>query len=214
MNSLVLDPARKVPLYMRVNRDGNPVTITVAYSNGSDYPVSSEEWEVNIKAKKNSTENTIQLLSGAGLVVGANYLKFEPTAEQTNVKEQEYYWELYNRTRKMTWLCGPAYLHRGEFDGVDQISSITVDTEGTQLALTVNLSDPTPGTWINCGTYDASGDVFPSTGGTGTSGAIKAFNTFVLSVGGTLGGVFFNAGSILVALVDNPGQTYTNWRIV
>jgi hypothetical protein len=41
----------------------------------------------------------------------------------------------------------------------------------------------------DCGNWDASSNVYPSTGGTGTLGAILKGNLWFISVSGTLGGV-------------------------
>lgn len=64
------------------------------------------------------------------------------------------------------------------------------------------------------GNYDASVNVFPSTGGSGTSGAIKKGDMWYISVAGTLGGVSVSIGSSLRALTDTPGQTAGNWAIM
>ncbi len=64
------------------------------------------------------------------------------------------------------------------------------------------------------GAYDASGDVFPSTGGSGTAGAVLKGDTWVISVGGTLGGTAVQVGDSLIANVDTPGQTAGSWNIL
>jgi len=63
------------------------------------------------------------------------------------------------------------------------------------------------------GNYDASSNLFPNTGGTGSNGAILAGNTWYISVSGTLSGVFVGIGASIRALTNEPGQTLTNWRI-
>lgn len=65
------------------------------------------------------------------------------------------------------------------------------------------------------GTYDASSNLFPSTGGSGTAGAIEAGNQWTISVSGTLGGVAVTAPySIVRALVNDPGQMASNWYVL
>jgi hypothetical protein len=61
------------------------------------------------------------------------------------------------------------------------------------------------------GNWDASGNVFPTTGGSGSSGAIKKGNLWFISVAGTLGGTAVRVGDQIRALVDAPGQTASNW---
>lgn len=61
--------------------------------------------------------------------------------------------------------------------------------------------------------YDASTDLFPDTGvGSSSDGSIKKGDAFPVSVAGSPGGFFIDAGAWLVAKVDNPGQTDANWR--
>lgn len=63
------------------------------------------------------------------------------------------------------------------------------------------------------GNYDASVNVFPSTGGSGTSGAILKGDIWTISVVGALGGTAVKFGDTVRALTDVPGQTSTNWQI-
>lgn len=67
--------------------------------------------------------------------------------------------------------------------------------------------------FVDCGNWDASGGLFPTTGGTGTAGAIKKGNAFEISVAGTMGGEAFDVGDIIRALVNTPGQTLSNWAV-
>lgn len=63
------------------------------------------------------------------------------------------------------------------------------------------------------GNYSASGNVFPSSGGSGTAGAILKGDLWTISVAGTLGGVAVTPGDVVRCIVDTPGQTSTNWAI-
>jgi len=62
------------------------------------------------------------------------------------------------------------------------------------------------------GGYDASGNVWPSTGGSGTAGAVLKGDMWVISVAGTLGGNAVAVGDSIIANVDTPGQTAANWN--
>lgn len=62
-----------------------------------------------------------------------------------------------------------------------------------------------------CGNFDASTGNFPTTGGTGTSGAINKGNAFVCNVAGTIGSQDFDIGDTIAAKVNTPGQTAANW---
>ena len=62
------------------------------------------------------------------------------------------------------------------------------------------------------GAYDASGNVFPSTGGSGSGGAVLKGDMWIISVAGTLGGVAIHVGDSVIAATDSPGQTAGNWN--
>lgn len=63
------------------------------------------------------------------------------------------------------------------------------------------------------GNYDASTNLFPSTGGSGSAGAILKGDLWTISVAGTLGGTAVTAGDVIRALVNTPGSTAANWAI-
>lgn len=83
----------------------------------------------------------------------------------------------------------------------------------TEDAVRGALSLAVTGVFNDRGNYDASGNVFPSTGGSGGGGAIVKGNIWTISVAGTLGGTAVNPGDDVRALVDAPGQTAGNWGI-
>jgi len=75
------------------------------------------------------------------------------------------------------------------------------------------------GVWVDCGAWDASSNLFPTSGGTGDTGAILKGNTFEISVAGVLVGQDGNpqavvVGSTIRSLADAPGQTGSKWRIM
>lgn len=61
------------------------------------------------------------------------------------------------------------------------------------------------------GNYDASTNLYPATGGSGTAGAVLKGDVWRISVAGTLGGEAIDVGDTIRALVDTPGQTAGNW---
>jgi len=100
------------------------------------------------------------------------------------------------------------------FTGNASVSgSNTGDQELTDYALKTYVDSAVVGLLCDCGNYDASGDVFPSSGGSGTAGAILKGNLWIISVAGTLGGASVTAGDQIRALCDTPGQTASNWAI-
>lgn len=80
----------------------------------------------------------------------------------------------------------------------------TATRVGTMLEDIIDSMKPFRGTW-------ATGNAFPSTGGRFTSGVPAAGDMWTLTVDLTVGGNFYPAGTILLALTNTPGQTLTNW---
>jgi hypothetical protein len=64
------------------------------------------------------------------------------------------------------------------------------------------------------GSYNASVNTFPTTGGSGNAGAILKGDLWYVSVAGTLGSVAVAIGDSFRALTDTPGQTAANWSIL
>jgi hypothetical protein len=69
------------------------------------------------------------------------------------------------------------------------------------------------GLWDDRGSYDASVNVFPSTGGSGPAGTILKGDIWTISVGGVLGGTTVIPGQTVRALFDSPEQVGGDWAI-
>lgn len=70
------------------------------------------------------------------------------------------------------------------------------------------------GLWDDRGNYDASVNAYPSSGGSGTAGAILKGDIWTISVAGTLPtGQVVEVGDTVRALIDTPGNTQANWAI-
>ena len=69
------------------------------------------------------------------------------------------------------------------------------------------------GLWDDRGTYDASVNLYPSTGGSGTAGAILKGDIWTISVEGVIDGYSIKTRQTVRALIDAPGQTSSNWAI-
>lgn len=109
--------------------------------------------------------------------------------------------------------------------GTDTWSQRTLDTDGTlaansdsniatQKATKTYVDTMVAGLLDYRGGYNASGNVFPSSGGSGTAGAVMKGDMWVISNAGTLGGTAVQVGDSLIANVDTPGQTAGNWNIL
>lgn len=69
------------------------------------------------------------------------------------------------------------------------------------------------GLWDDRGNFDASGDAWPTSGGSGSAGAILKGDIWTISVAGTLGTVPVAARQTIRAIIDTPGATAANWII-
>lgn len=109
--------------------------------------------------------------------------------------------------------------------GVGNVMSTNIDADGNtieNLATPVNANDAATKAYADSlviglvddrGNYNASSNLFPASGGSGTAGAILKGDLWTISVAGTLGGSAVTAGDLVRALVDTPGQTAGNWAV-
>lgn len=93
--------------------------------------------------------------------------------------------------------------------GTSYSSNAAMTAMGVQLAISTALD---AGVSFRGG-WDPVGGLFPSTGGTGTAGAIEKGNWWYITVLGTLNGQPVEPGDWITAVVDTPGQTGSNWLI-
>lgn len=100
-------------------------------------------------------------------------------------------------------------------DSISNDSAAYLDTQlMTAYATQTAISNAILGSNNFRGGWDASGGLFPTTGGTGTGGAVAAGNNWRISVAGTLGGEPVDQGDQIIAATNAPGQTAANWIIV
>jgi len=90
--------------------------------------------------------------------------------------------------------------------------SITFDDESGTVAMRSYVDNKVAGLLDLRGLWDASGNVFPTTGGSGTAGAILKGDFWYVSVAGVLNGVAVNIGDSFFANVDSP--TSSDWLIL
>jgi hypothetical protein len=82
-----------------------------------------------------------------------------------------------------------------------------------EAARNTAIANAKVGLWNDRGNHDASGNTWPSSGGSGTAGAILKGDVWTISVAGTLGGEAVDVGDTVRAKVDAPGTTAGNWAI-
>lgn len=143
IKSATLDPSKRLDLYFRINRVGS-LTFTFLDSDGNAYSIddiyTDYDFTLQIKNYPGARTNRINLDIGNGLeIISPNKLMATVTAAQTNIDQGEYYWELFLDAQTKTWLCGKAIFHNGEFDGVESSTGITIDNDGTDVQITIDV---------------------------------------------------------------------------
>lgn len=103
-----------------------------------------------------------------------------------------------------------------KFDGTKVLAAYndgSVKKNDIEIATINDVNNAIIGLLDDRGNYNTSSNLYPSTGGSGTSGAVMKGDLWTISTGGTLGGVAVTTGDVVRALVDSPGQTSSNWTI-
>ena len=96
-------------------------------------------------------------------------------------------------------------------------NNAVVPAEGvswTEVSPTVIVPTLPTNLIVDCGGFDASSGLYPSTGGTGVAGVPNRGNVFYVTVASAPDGngdVKFPVGSKWMAKVNTPGQTDGNW---
>jgi hypothetical protein len=102
--------------------------------------------------------------------------------------------------------------------GVKTFSSspiVPTPTTATQAANKTYVDSVVVGLWDDRGNFDASVNAYPSSGGSGTAGAIMKGDIWTISVAGTLPTAqVVEVGDTVRALTDTPGNTQANWSIL
>lgn len=143
-NKITFDPSREIEVYFRVNRAGNPKAFVFVDANGAAYDISGKTFEFFVKDNQQSDDKRISLtVANSGLNVsgaGNNRLNLVVTETDTALKPRTYYCELYEQDDKLTWLNGRAIGHNGTFDGVTETTGISVNIDGDEVTITVEMS--------------------------------------------------------------------------
>jgi hypothetical protein len=96
-------------------------------------------------------------------------------------------------------------------------AGLTSNIQAQFTALTTYVDNAVAGLFDLRGFYTPSGSNYPSTGGSGSAGAVKKGDVYIMNgISGTavIGATTVSNGDMVVALVDTPGNTDTNWGIV
>lgn len=138
-----------------------------------------------------------------------------PTDNVTHVPGQNALWFNLNNTNVMIVSPSGLKLSNGAtINNIDNTGTSFSETSGmTALGIQTAISDQIDMGTSFRGGYNASGNAFPTTGGTGTGGSIESGNWWYITVAGTLNGIAVSEGDEITALFDDPGQTGSNWLV-
>jgi hypothetical protein len=96
----------------------------------------------------------------------------------------------------------------------DNFTSVADELVANLTASNTYADNLVIGLWDDRGNFDASTNLFPTTGGSGAAGAILKGDIWLISVPATSGAlVDYPVGSSVRALSDTPGQTSANWAV-
>lgn len=151
-----------------------------------------------------------------GLVTGGTDATTADIADSTNRR--------YITDAQKTVIENTSGVNSGDQDlsGYEQLSNKSTSTSlGTsdtlypsQKAVKTYVDNANIGLLDYRGAYDASVNTYPTASGSGSGGTILKGDMFVLSAAGTLGGAAVQIGDAIIANVDTPGQTSTNWDVL
>jgi hypothetical protein len=193
---------------------GSVRTITFAFIN---VDISAWTFEFYLKRFIGDRVKTLSLTLGSGLSIPiySESVLSSFTALNTNIEEGEYYWELRRMDINVPLLSGNAYFSFDSQIGSEIASGVSITNTTIQITITNGGVGSVIGALVICGYCDLSTNLFPTTGGTGLSGAAMKGNCFVnlfasTTILGADGGII-PKGAIIMAIVNNPGQTSANW---
>jgi hypothetical protein len=110
-------------------------------------------------------------------------------------------------------ITSPTGLVKGDV-GLGNVDNTSDMNKPVSTATQAAIDSAVVGLYDDRGNYDASGNTYPTTGGSGAAGAILKGDIWRISVGGTLPtSQVVEVGDLLRALVDSPGSTQSNWAI-
>ena len=102
----------------------------------------------------------------------------------------------------------------GGLEIVNILDPTTAQSASTKNYVDVSIASAVIGLWDDRGNFSALGGAYPSTGGSGTAGAILKGDIWTISVAGTLPtGQVVNVGDTVRALIDTPANLQANWAI-
>lgn len=156
-----------------------------------------------------SSQTLEQVVTNGGIVTGSDnttvIFEIDKSNDLINVKTPTYFHD-------NPVILGEAVAKVVTLDVANRIVSSGINV--SDIATKAYAEGLVAGLLDDRGSYDASTNTFPSTGGSGTSGAILKGDFWYISVAGTLGGQAVTVGDSVRALTDAPAQVGANWSVL
>lgn len=141
---------------------------------------------------------------------------------ETNIQIEN---SVYNYTRLLPSYAEVKKEATTSAKGITQLSNSIIGTSETKAATenAVKLAKEDAksyadslviGLFDDRGNFDASVNTYPTSGGSGTAGAILKGDIWTINVAGIINGKAVAIGDTVRALIDTPAQTDANWAIV
>lgn len=184
--------------------------------------ISGKVDKVTGKGLSTNDYTTVEQTKLSGIEAGANNYT-HPANHAPSIITQDASNRFVTDTEKSTWngkQPAGSYLVAADISGKEDSAnkSINLVTDGASdvkypsvKSVKTYVDSAVAGLLDYRGAYDASGNSYPATGGSGTAGAILKGDMYIVSVGGVLNSKTIHIGDYIIALVDAPGQTNGNW---
>lgn len=142
MTGASFDKSRILPMFARVDEEGEVVVLTFVNSAAAAYDISGKNFKLAVYRRPSSSSAVFTLEEGDGLTVGGsnNELSIDVSAARAAQSPNTYFYRLWSETEDSTWLNGPFYFHQGEFDGVNDPEDFTVTIGGTEVTIEITAS--------------------------------------------------------------------------
>jgi hypothetical protein len=212
MSIVDFDPAGSLHLNFRRGVSGEKL-FTFLNTDTTPYSLVGIDFELRIKKRAGLSTNVLLLGIGEGLEIDINELTVSVTAEQMELPADFYWYELFNVTTDEVWLYGNVYVNEGSEEPESEVE-VTINLDPDTVVVTIQSTGASSAVSPFRGSFDPTGVLLPSSGGSGAGGSIQAGDEWIFSVGETFGGLFYPADTIVKAKIDTPTQSLNDWRLI
>lgn len=122
-----------------------------------------------------------------------------------------------NTSGDVSWkYVSPASVGLGNVDNTSDMDKPVSTAQQTAIDGAKSYADGlVVGLWDDRGSFDASVNTYPTSGGSGPSGVIKKGDVWTITVAATSGPLLGHSlGSTVRALADTPAQVDANWSVI